>query len=238
MSNYLEEKRRLLIEDSKNVCDITSDRRIVVRILIDSSGSMYEYETDMVKGLELLKNSIKNSKESKEILVGKTLFDNSSNADGYKSIDDFEIDYNAYGGTALYDAIIEAKEGLTNEKGNGYIDILKKNGCRARGILIIISDGLDEHSIHRKEHAKDAIRYLLNKEIGVCFFAFAKSEIARLALDLGINFNNIRILREMDESSIRRMFELVSKSLIAISNRVINGKSVNNDGLFDDFIEC
>lgn len=240
MNNYLEFKRRLLIEESKNVCDLTSDRRTVIRMLIDSSSSMYKYEEDIVKGLELFRDRVKNFQNSKEILVGKTLFNNSSYTDGYKSIEDFQINYNTYGGTALYDAIIEAKEGLTNEQNNGYIDILKQNGCRTKGILIIISDGLDENSIHKKEDAKDAIRYLIGNEIGVGFFVFAKSEIARLALELGISYDNIRILREVDQASIIRMFELVIRSVnyttFRANRHIKDGKIINNGGLFDNWL--
>lgn len=210
-----------------DVEDVMSSSVMLVDFVIDGSGSMEDYERTMRECLEHYKNAICNSKQADEMLVSKTIFASSIETGGYVAPEDFNTDYEAHGCTKLYDTIIDRKQRMLD-----YMSQLKDNGTNARACLIILTDGEDYGSKFHVNDARNAIKQLISKEITVAFIAFGK-EAFGVADSIGIKKKNVKEVSN-DESELRRIIELVSKSAIAASKRASSGSGDSSDvGFFD-----
>ena len=210
-----------------DVDDVVSPSVMLVDFLIDGSGSMDPYERAMCECLEHYKEAISNSKQSDEMLVSKTVFESTIETGGYVAPEDFNTDYSAGGCTRLYDAIIDRRQRMLD-----YMDQLKNNGTNARACLIILSDGEDYGSQYRASDARQAIQDLISKEITVAFIAFGHGAFG-VADSIGVKKNNVKEVSN-DESELRRVIDLVSKSAISASKKASSGAGGNDDGGFFD----
>ncbi len=210
-----------------DVDDVLSASTIVVDFRIDGSTSMEPYESAMRDCLIHYKNAISNSKQADEMLVSKTIFNDRIHAGGYVFPKDFNTDYTADGCTVLYDAIIEGRQRILN-----YMDQLRNAGTQVRGFMIILTDGEDVGSRNHIGDARKAIKDLISKEVTVAFIAFGKPAFG-IADQLGINPKNVMEVSN-DESELRRVINLVSKSAISASKKASSGIGGSDDsGFFD-----
>lgn len=199
--------------------DLESERQTVFAFYIDKSSSMTPHEAVMPGCIDIVKEAIINSKSEDEFLVSLTLFNHEVSRSGYKNIRDIDNAYVASGGTALYDAIVGAKESLYNEEKTGYINVLRKGNITTKGIFAILSDGKDEHSVLKKCDAKRATEYMNSKEIITVFIAFG-DKAKGIGEELG--FQHVLESGETNEKTLRNIFEIVSKSAISASKNAAN----------------
>lgn len=200
---------------------------LIVDFIIDRTGSMDKYEAPMKDCLEHYKNAICNSKQCDEMLVSKTLFDDIIETGGYVKPEDFNTDYETGGCTRLYDTIIERRQRLFD-----YIQQLKNNGTNARGCVVILTDGEDNASRNTIGDARSAVKDMISKEIVVAGIAFG-TEAQGIFDKLGLKPKNIKNVSN-DESELRKIIDLVSKSAISASKRASAGATSNADeGFFD-----
>ncbi len=200
---------------------------MLVDFIIDRSGSMDTFERVMRECLEHYKQAICNSKQADEMLVSKTLFDNIIETGGYVAPEDLNTDYKARGTTRLYDAVIERRQRLLD-----YMEQLKNNGTNARACMVILSDGWDNDSQYRASDARQAIQDLIHKEITVAFIAFGQ-EAFGVADSIGVKSQNVKEVSN-DESELRKVIALVSKSAISASKRASSGAGSSADDSFFD----
>lgn len=210
-----------------DVDDVVSPSIMLVDFLIDGSGSMDPYERAMCECLEHYKEAIVNSKQADEMMVSKTVFESRIETGGYVAPEDFNTDYIAGGCTRLYDAIIDRRQRMLD-----YMDQLKNNGTNARACMVILSDGADNDSQYRASDARKAIQDLISNEITVAFIAFGQNAFG-IADSIGIKKNNVKEVSN-DESELRRVIDLVSKSAISASKKASSGAGGNDDGGFFD----
>ena len=209
--------------------DLESERQTLIGIYVDESGSMCPYEDPMRDCLKKFKNTIKNSKESDEMLVAKTTFASSVNPGGYQLIDDMNVDYDAYGSTKLYDCIVDGQKRLVDGNGGGYMEKLQSNGIKTKAVIAIFSDGEDVSSHCSLNDARRAIEFLHKKEVVVAFVAFGSSARG-IAEKLGIYKQNILEV-DATESELRKVFALLSKSAISASKSA-GATSMKDDSFF------
>ena len=216
------------MEANLDVDEIELANTTVIDFIIDGSASMGDYEAKgtMHDCLEHYKNAICNSKQSDEMLVSKTIFHSTVENGGYVKPEDFDTDYHTRGCTKLYDAIVARRKLLVD-----YMDQIKDNGGTPRGVMVILSDGWDNASKFSISDARMAIADLKKKEIVVAFIAFG-DEAKGIANDLGIDSRNVMEVSN-DESSLRHVIDLVSKSAISASKRASAGLSAADAGFFD-----
>jgi hypothetical protein len=210
-----------------DVDDVVSPSVMLVDFLIDGSGSMDPYERAMRECLEHYREAIVNSKQADEMMVSKTVFESRIETGGYVAPEDFNTDYTANGCTRLYDAIIDRRQRMLD-----YMDQLKNNGTNARACMVILSDGADNDSQYRASDARNAIQDLISKEITVAFIAFGQDAFG-IADSIGVKKNNVKEVSN-DESELRRVIDLVSKSAISASKKASSGAGGNDDGGFFD----
>ena len=210
-----------------DVDDVVSPSVMLVDFLIDGSGSMDSYERAMRECLEHYREAIVNSKQADEMMVSKTVFESRIETGGYVAPEDFNTDYTAGGCTRLYDAIIDRRQRMLD-----YMEQLKNNGTNTRACMVILSDGADNDSQYRANDARKAIQDLISKEITVAFIAFGQ-EAFGIADSIGVKKNNVKEVSN-DESELRRIIDLVSKSAISASKKASTGVGGNDDGGFFD----
>lgn len=200
---------------------------MLVDFVIDGSSSMWKYERVMRECLEHYKEAISNSKQSDEMLVSKTVFSSIIETGGYVAPEDFNTDYSADGSTKLYDAIIDRRQRMLD-----YMEQLNDNGNNPRACLIILSDGKDYGSKNRASAARRAVEDLISREITVAFIAFGQDAFG-VADSIGIRKQNVKEVSN-DESELRKVIDLVSKSAISASKKASSGVGGAADsGFFD-----
>lgn len=210
-----------------DVDDVESASVMLVDFIIDGSGSMYYYEQAMRECLEHYKQAICDSKQADEMLVSKTVFGDNIVTGGYVKPADLNTDYSADGCTKLYDAIIDRRQRMMD-----YMEQLRSNGTNVRACMIILSDGFDNISKYSVGDARKAVQDLITKEITVAFIAFGQKAFG-IADSLGVKKKNVQNVSN-DESELRRVIDLVSKSAISASKKASSGMGVSDDsGFFD-----
>ncbi len=213
--------------ENMDVDEVASASIMLVDFAIDGSSSMSPFESTMQDCLVHYKNAICNSKQADEMLVSKTIFASEIQTGGYVAPDDFNPDYASYGRTKLYDTIVDRKQRMLE-----YMEQLKNNGTNVRACFVILTDGEDVGSSCSISDARNAIKELLRREITVAFIAFGQDAFG-IADSLGINKNNVKEVSN-DESELRRVIDLVSKSAISASKKASSGAAGSSDGGFFD----
>ena len=213
--------------ENMDVDEVASASIMLVDFAIDGSSSMTPFEGVMQDCLIHYKNAICNSKQADEMLVSKTIFDSEIHTGGYVAPEDFNTDYCANGCTKLYDTIVDRKQRMMD-----YMEQLKNNGTNVRACFVILTDGEDVGSHCSIADARNAIKELIRKEITVAFIAFGQDAFG-IANSLGIKQNNIKEVSN-DESELRRVIDLVSKSAISASKKASSGAAGSSDGGFFD----
>ena len=209
--------------------EIENSKVFLVRVLVDASGSMCDYDTSgvMEKSLKSLSDAVEHSKECDEILLARTTFSDDVVRHGYQKASLFPTDYETRGMTSLYDAIVDAKNDLFVGDGTGYLEKQQKAGTKARGVVVIFTDGFDNDSFSSKSDAVAAIKLMKQKEISVALIAFG-DEAKGIAQELGIPEKDV-LETDASESALRRAMALVSKSSIHASKLTDGG---SDDGFW------
>ena len=212
--------------ENMDVDEITSPVVTLIDFIIDKSGSMDSYESAMQECLEHYKKAIIHSKQADEMLVSKTLFGSDIETGGYVAPDDFDPSYSTYGNTKLFDAIIDRYQRML-----AYMDQLKNSGTNARACMVILTDGFDNDSRTGASDARKAIKDLISREITVAFIAFGQSAFG-VADSIGVKNQNVKEVSN-NESELRHIIDLVSKSAISASKKASTGAANADDSFFD-----
>lgn len=213
--------------ENMDVDEVASASVMLVDFAVDGSSSMSVFEPVMQDCLVHYKEAICNSKQADEMLVSKTVFASEIQTGGFVAPEDFNTDYTSYGRTKMYDTIVDRKQRILE-----YMEQLKNNGTNVRACFVILTDGEDVGSSCNISDARNAIKELIRREITVAFIAFGQDAFG-IADSLGINKNNVKEVSN-DESELRRVIDLVSKSAISASKKAsLGATSGSNQGFFD-----
>ncbi len=199
--------------------ELESERQTVVALYIDSSGSMKSHETVVPGCIDIITDSIKQSKSEDEFLISVTHFNENVKRSGYKNVADIDNSYKAGGLTSLYDAIVGAQLSLMTDDKKGYIDMLRKGKVKARGIFVILSDGEDTSSTFSASDARKAVEFLNKKEVITVYIGFGK-EACGIGEQLG--FANCLNEKEANAKKLRVIFDILSKSINSASKSAVN----------------
>lgn len=200
--------------------DITTSEVVLVTLLIDDSGSIrFSGNTEAVRtGHNLVVDALKGAKQSASVLVncrqlnaGVTypyvVLDNAPRLDS--------SNYNANGGTPLYDQIAVTLTGVAAKMAE-----FEQGGVAARAITVIVTDGSDQGSWH---HDADSV-----KKIVAGLLTTEQHIVAGVGIDDGYTdfadvFGKMGLLDEWiltpsnSPSDIRHAFQTVSQSAVRAS---------------------
>lgn len=210
--------------------DIETDDVTIVKVLLDDSISMRQFEQVVRESYDKFVQSLKDSKGSGSILMSTVTFSTRTNIlHGFKKVDEIDPIGNLYrangGSTAVYDALMES---ITGAK--AYSTDLNQNGVRTKTVVVVFSDGADNDS--RKASGNDVntlVTSLLKKEMFYPVYVGYSSNPNELKLVADtIGFPNV-LTAKATESEIRRTIDEVSKSLIRTSQTTVG---VSNNTFF------
>jgi hypothetical protein len=203
--------------------EIATDDVTLVSMVIDMSGSMASVEQAVIEGFNTMMKAMRDSKQEESILVEAWVFNYEPRLlFGWTPVNKVpfltSMEYEPKGGTALYDAQLNALTGIV-----GYGQELRNNGIRTKCIVVVLSDGADNQSKSSAGKVKAVADELIKQEIYILAFAGFESgeavdfrEIAKIT-----GFPSI-ITVDSTPSEVRRIFGQVSKSAIRISQTSIN----------------
>lgn len=203
-----------------NIDDVTASEVVLVTIMPDDSASInYGHNTEIVRdGHNAVIDALMTCKQKDNIFIhnrylnGDVLYPYCSLEQAIKMDNN---NYNPCQGTPLYDQIMVLL-GTVLAKSQDFAD----NGVPVRTVTLIITDGVDEHSVHANaKTVNDLVQDMLNSENHI---------IAAMGIDDGTtNFRHV--FQEMGirdewiltpsntQSEIRKAFLMFSQSAIRAS---------------------
>lgn len=218
-----------------DVNDVLATDVTLVTLVLDNSGSIgFGGLEDAVRsGQNEMLEAFRQSKQKDSIRIAQWFINESKPLHSYVGLDDAvkldSTNYNAGGGTPLYDRAFEAI--ISNV---AYAQQLRDTGTPVTNVIVIMTDGLDEGS--RKYRAGDCARLIkdvMREQFAVVFVGVGdKSRInfEEVAKDMGIPAGNILTV-DATPSEIRKACQMVSQSTIRASQTTIDPS--NNNAFFN-----
>jgi len=222
----------VLGSNGSNVDEIMSTDVTLVTLVLDNSGSIgwHGLEDAVRKGQNEMLEAFSNSKQKDSIRIAQWFINEKNPLHSYTSIDDAvrldSSNYNAGGGTPLYDRTFEAI--VSNV---AYAQQLRDTGTPVSNVVVIITDGLDEGS--RKYKAGDCVKLIkdvMREQFSIVFVGVGnKYDFESVAKDMGIPKGNVLTV-DSTPSEIRKACQMVSQSIIKASQTMIDPS--NNNAFF------
>lgn len=214
---------------------ITSSEVVLVSGVIDDTGSIqYAGCTQaVIDGYNLIITSLRASKQSGDVLVTATLFNNGL-LHPYVSLSQAVLldsnNYRPNGGTPLYDRTLEGC-GLVAVKTQEFSD----QGIPVRSVTVIVTDGEDNQSRARIQEVKPVIRDMLRTEnhivaaMGIGQGKAQQDAFRNIFREMGIEDQWI-LTPSSDPSEVRKAFAVVSQSAVRVSQNAAAFKSQTAGG--------
>jgi len=208
----------------KKINPIGSQEVINVRLLLDESGSISYYGNiqNIRDGYNLILDSAQKSKQLDNLFahgmkINGDIINPFMLIDLAPRLDNSNYDERSFKGTPLYDATFDFLGGMMAET-----ESHRQSGIYARGISVIVSDGYDEHSSkHRNpSQLKQLVMDMDGSEdhiivgVGVKHGSVDFNDI--FCDKLGLQPDHI-FTSTSDPSDIRRLFQLVSLTVVNLS---------------------
>ncbi len=214
-----------------NIYDFSTDRINIFSLLIDSSGSMEDSASDMRSGLRMYKRSFNNFSEATSMAISVNRFNSEYMKSYFKGVEDFDISYNADGGTAIYYSICVGAEQLLT-----YInEVTERTGCIPRATFIVFSDGEPCGDRMTYSDAKKAIDRLNYAGVTTVFVAFGNAMSSKFGDKLGfvstVDVKNREVLSNFLGVELSKSCKEQSRSLRSLGSNFFskanNSKSKN-----------
>jgi uncharacterized protein YegL len=206
--------------------DITASDVTLVTLLIDASSSISSrgLEDAIRDGENLAMDAFASSKEKDSILVSLWTFNDDVNViHSYVAVDDAtrldRSNYAATGATKLYDTWCDALAANV-----AYAQRLRDSGTPCRSIVIVITDGEDVGSRRRAADCAKISRDLIASEQFVLAFVGVGTDVDfhAVAKSMGVPDGSIKVQAQATGPLMRKLFQLVSQSAIAVSRGAIS----------------
>ncbi|MBT5502643.1 VWA domain-containing protein [Candidatus Falkowbacteria bacterium] len=215
--------------DGLDLDEIDATEVALVSLLIDDSSSMWDVVGAVIDGQNALIEALVDSKQKDSFLLGMWALNRDNPYHSYlKVVDAEKLDNKSYhpgGCTPLYDKWVETLSANVT-----YAQQLRDSGTTVRSIAVVITDGQDYGS--RQHTAADCAtlaKDLLDSETFVlAMVGLGNHGFKDVAKDMGIPAG--AVLEAGDTpSDVRRVFQLVSQSVIRASQAKVNPKSAQNN---------
>jgi len=215
-----------------NVNELEATEYTLVTVALDTSSSVTSFEKEMEKCLGTVVDACRKSPRSDNLLL-RLLFFNShlSEFHGFKPLmdcnpNDYNGCINTGGMTALVDATVNSVEAL-----NKYGKDLVKNDFDCNGILIVITDGMENDSTNTVKQAKIAIENVQKEEsleslvsilVGV---NTGSGDIGGYLNDYkdDVGFTQYIDIEKADPKTMARLAEFMSRSVSSQSQSLNSG---------------
>jgi uncharacterized protein YegL len=200
--------------------DLNTDDVTLLTIVLDESGSMDSLRDTVIDAFNTMTRALHDSKARDSILVSCWTFHSApkllySHTPIDRIKDLTRAQYAPNGGTAMYDAVLDAFTGIV-----AYGQELRNAGIRARSLVVVISDGDDNTSGHTPAAVKTVAADLLKQETYTLAFVGFGDPKQFNAIAASMGFNAV-LTTNNSASEIRRVLNVVSNSVIRTSQTKI-----------------
>lgn len=209
---------------------------IIVAEILDASGSMSMVEDEVRRSVHEQIVAWQKAKAASAMTVSLIIFNERSRLifanKPIEDLKDNDVVYRTGGTTALYDGVLDGLSGSL-----AYEEQLLRGGTSTRVIVIVYSDGADNAS-RRASPAKIKVlaNELLRRENWILAFVGFKTgepvNYLQIAAEMGFTTILEIDLQEPDEykrqHEIRKLFQLVSKSVIRQSQTMVDPNASAN----------
>jgi len=208
--------------------EITATEVTLITALYDVSSSI-EYSklrNAVVEGQKEMLKALRGTKKKDEIMMAQWIFNNDITVlHSYLPITDaVNLDSSNYipsGSTSLYDVLMYA---MTSNL--AYAELLKSSGTPVQSIIIVLTDGEDTSSKGTACDVKKIANDLLKTEQYVLAYAgVGKDDHNAVAKSIG--FPSV-IVTGATESEIRKIFRMMSESIISVSQNKVDPNAQNS----------
>ncbi len=215
--------------DGMDLDEIEATEVTLVSLLIDDSGSMCDVVDAVIDGQNSMLKALIDSKQKDSFLLGMWALNRIGPYHSYLKIENVEkldhVNYYPGGHTPLFDKWIE-----TLSANVAYAQQLRDSGTSVRSIAVVITDGQDFGS--RKHTAKDCAtlaKDLLDSETFVlAMVGLGDHGFKDVAREMGFPAGAV-LEAGNTPSDVRRVFQLVSQSVIRASQVKVDPKSAQNN---------
>jgi hypothetical protein len=214
--------------------NITASDVTLVTVLIDASSSIAHAKLEQAvrDGQNALIDAFAGSKEKDSILLALWTFNDSPKVvHSYVPVGDAtRLDaknYRGSGTTTLYDTWCSALAANV-----AYAEKLRDSGTPVRSVVVVITDGADCGSKRRPADCERLSRDLLASETFVLAFVGVgqDADFRKVARAMGVPDGCIEVQTDATPSSLRQVFQMVSRSAIRASQGLV--KPGANAGFF------
>lgn len=199
--------------------DLESEDVTLVSYVLDASSSMDAHAADVTAAFGAEIAAMAGARTAEQVLVSVTTFQDAARLlFGYRKLADVpRLDRGAYapaGCTALFDAAHGALAHL-----EGYRAMLRDNGVRARGVVLVMTDGEDNSSKRRPDEVKAlATRLLADEGVVLAYVGFGGDAATQRAQADAIGFPTV-LTTALTAGEIRRVLGQVSRSVLRTGAR-------------------
>ena len=193
---------------------------------ISSSISYSKLTSAIINGQNELLYALNGAKKKDDIMMAQWCFNDSTQVlHSYVPIDDVvKLDKSNYvpnGMTSIYDVSLEAMSSNL-----AYAELLKGSGTPVQSIIVLFTDGQDTSSKSRAEDVKKLAKDLLKTEQYVlAYIGVGDDDHEAIAERMG--FPSV-IHTSISATEIRKAFQMMSESIINVSQSVINANVQNS----------
>lgn len=217
---------------------LLSDAYTLVNLVVDVSGSVYNFKDDLEKCLQKIIEACRKSPRADNLLIRLLEFNNNVNEiHGYKllqncNVDDYIGILNPTGLTALFDATQNAIETCKI-----YAEDLIHNSYSVNAIIYIITDGLNNNSTYTEATIKEIINKIRQEEnlesitlvlVGVNTDELIGNKTIKEYLEEFKNDANLDAYVNINEATPQKLAKLadfVSKSIVSSSTSLGSGNA-------------
>lgn len=200
----------------------------LVTVVLDISGSVYDFQSDLEDVLKSIVQSCKYSPRANNLMMRVVYFnDRVQEMHGFKLLQDINPDdYNgtikANGVTALYDATGSSLEAM-EKYGKDLVD----NDFEVNGILFVVTDGMDNNSNYYTpiKIAEDVNNIRKNESMeSILSLLIAIGDSTSLqTFSIDGKFDKYEEIKNADAKALAKLAEFISKSISAQSQSLGTG---------------
>jgi uncharacterized protein YegL len=212
--------------------DLGATEYTLVTLVVDDSGSIASFKTEMVDAIKAVVNACRYSPRADNLMIRLVTFSNAlKEVHGFKllsncNVDDYNSVLNDGGMTALFDATCNSVD-ATSAYGKTLVD----NDFSTNGIVVVITDGADNQSSNsidsvakslKKAIANETLESLVSILIGV---NVTDPNISQALNDLHTQggFTQYVELKDANAKTLAKLAQFVSKSISSQSTSLGTG---------------
>lgn len=212
--------------------DLGASEYTLVTVAIDDSASVRPFKSDIVKCMKEIVDACRKSPRADNLMLRVISFGSRlEEAHGFKQLincnpNDYDNTPPCGGATALYDGVVNSVEAI-----GSYGKALVDNDLDVNGIVIIITDGMDNGSTNNEQQCKDGLKQIVMDEdleslVSILVGVNVQDTVVEQYLEgfeKSVGFTQYVKLGDASSKTLAKLAQFISKSISAQSQALGTG---------------